>query len=388
MDDRRPVAPRHAGAVHRDDAAVGLPRFPARRGRSFPGFSLAMERRSPASSRRAAGSSGSGLPTAAGAARRNWSSPPTGALRWSALMLPLEDLGAPMDVFWFRLAQDRRPGRRAARHRSRRGRLLVLIDRGDYWQCAFLIPKGMAEDIGARNRAFRAKSQKASPGPRSRGERPDQIDRPALADGQARPADAVASARPAGDRRRRPCHVPDRRHRHQPRHPGRGRRRQYSRRAARRGRRRRCAASQGAGAPHVPDPRDPGRPEGRAGTRHRPAARPATPIVQAPLAVRLLDRFPLLRRIPGRIIGLGVRRERVRSPSRLRRSESARHSRFEVDADRLEELLGGHPRLIGADEDREVLGHLAAFDRLDADPLERFGEAAPLRACRRTCRDI
>ncbi|NUS99930.1 MAG: FAD-dependent oxidoreductase, partial [Sphingomonas sp.] len=39
------------------------------------------------------------------------------------------------------------------------------------------------------------------------------------------------------------------------------------------------------------------------------------PIRQAPRIVRLLDRFPLLRRIPGRIIGLGVRRERVRSPA-------------------------------------------------------------------------
>jgi len=38
------------------------------------------------------------------------------------------------------------------------------------------------------------------------------------------------------------------------------------------------------------------------------------PIRQAPLIVRLFDRYPLLRRIPGRIIGLGVRRERVRSP--------------------------------------------------------------------------
>jgi 2-polyprenyl-6-methoxyphenol hydroxylase-like FAD-dependent oxidoreductase len=38
------------------------------------------------------------------------------------------------------------------------------------------------------------------------------------------------------------------------------------------------------------------------------------PIRDAPALVRLLDRFPLLRRIPGRIIGLGVRRERVRSP--------------------------------------------------------------------------
>jgi 2-polyprenyl-6-methoxyphenol hydroxylase-like FAD-dependent oxidoreductase len=38
------------------------------------------------------------------------------------------------------------------------------------------------------------------------------------------------------------------------------------------------------------------------------------PVTRAPLAVRLLDRFPLLRRIPGRFIGLGVRREHVRSP--------------------------------------------------------------------------
>ena len=38
------------------------------------------------------------------------------------------------------------------------------------------------------------------------------------------------------------------------------------------------------------------------------------PITKAPLIVRLLDRFPLLRRIPGRLIGLGIRRERVRSP--------------------------------------------------------------------------
>jgi 2-polyprenyl-6-methoxyphenol hydroxylase-like FAD-dependent oxidoreductase len=36
--------------------------------------------------------------------------------------------------------------------------------------------------------------------------------------------------------------------------------------------------------------------------------------VRAPPIVRLFDRYPLLRRIPGRIIGLGIRRERVRSP--------------------------------------------------------------------------
>ena len=40
--------------------------------------------------------------------------------------------------------------------------------------------------------------------------------------------------------------------------------------------------------------------------------------LSAPLAVRLLDRFPLLRRIPGRMLGLGVRREQVRSPDAFR----------------------------------------------------------------------
>jgi 2-polyprenyl-6-methoxyphenol hydroxylase-like FAD-dependent oxidoreductase len=39
------------------------------------------------------------------------------------------------------------------------------------------------------------------------------------------------------------------------------------------------------------------------------------PIRKAPLLIRLLHAIPILRRIPGRIIGLGIRRERVRSPA-------------------------------------------------------------------------
>ena len=39
------------------------------------------------------------------------------------------------------------------------------------------------------------------------------------------------------------------------------------------------------------------------------------PFRTAPFAIRMLNRFPLLRRIPGRLIGLGIRRERVRSPA-------------------------------------------------------------------------
>src|SRR5687768_12535657 len=59
-------------------------------------------------------------------------------------MLPVEDLGAPMDVFWFRIAKSEAE-RGGLRGNVARGRLFVMIDRGDYWQCAFLIPKGAAD---------------------------------------------------------------------------------------------------------------------------------------------------------------------------------------------------------------------------------------------------
>jgi 2-polyprenyl-6-methoxyphenol hydroxylase-like FAD-dependent oxidoreductase len=56
------------------------------------------------------------------------------------------DLGAPMDVLWFRLPkQPNDPDESMGRFDS--GRMVVLLDRGDYWQCAFLIPKGSIEEI-------------------------------------------------------------------------------------------------------------------------------------------------------------------------------------------------------------------------------------------------
>ena len=49
--------------------------------------------------------------------------------------------GVPMDVWWFRLPRrdDDPPG---GVGRFTRGHFCVLIDRGDYWQCAYLIRKG------------------------------------------------------------------------------------------------------------------------------------------------------------------------------------------------------------------------------------------------------
>ena len=57
----------------------------------------------------------------------------------------VEDLGAPMDVLWFRLPK-RANDPEESMGRFDAGRIVVLIDRGDYWQCAFLIPKGGFED--------------------------------------------------------------------------------------------------------------------------------------------------------------------------------------------------------------------------------------------------
>ena len=59
--------------------------------------------------------------------------------------LRVEDIGAPMDVLWFRLPKKPQdPDESMGRFQS--GRIVVLIDRGEYWQCAFLIPKGSIEE--------------------------------------------------------------------------------------------------------------------------------------------------------------------------------------------------------------------------------------------------
>jgi 2-polyprenyl-6-methoxyphenol hydroxylase-like FAD-dependent oxidoreductase len=55
--------------------------------------------------------------------------------------LEVEDFGAPMDVLWMRLSK-RASEPSSALGRINRGRVFVTLDRGDYWQCAYVIPKG------------------------------------------------------------------------------------------------------------------------------------------------------------------------------------------------------------------------------------------------------
>ena len=229
-------------------------------------------------------------------------------------ILPLEDLGAPMDVFWFRVAKA--PVEKGAlRGNVERGRLLVLIDRGDYWQCAFLIPKGAAEAYQARGiEAIRDEVAAVAPEDMDLAELDEITDlhllsvkldrltrwsRPGLlAIGDAAHAmspiggiginlaiqDAVAAAN--------------------------------------------VLAGPLAGGENVNPLLDkvqarrllPTRiiQEGQKTAQDRVIGRllaPGEPITSAPLIIRMLDRFPRLRRIPGRILGLGIRRERVRSPN-------------------------------------------------------------------------
>jgi 2-polyprenyl-6-methoxyphenol hydroxylase-like FAD-dependent oxidoreductase len=56
----------------------------------------------------------------------------------SAAGLAVVDLGSPIDVLWFRLAKKPSDPTDILGHLGR-GKMLVTIDRADYWQCAFVI---------------------------------------------------------------------------------------------------------------------------------------------------------------------------------------------------------------------------------------------------------
>jgi 2-polyprenyl-6-methoxyphenol hydroxylase-like FAD-dependent oxidoreductase len=78
--------------------------------------------------------------------------------------LPSVDLGAPIDVLWFRLPRDplRHPTRTGGVIRP--GAMLVTLNRDSYWQCAFVIPKGALAQLQAQGiAAFRARVAHTAP---------------------------------------------------------------------------------------------------------------------------------------------------------------------------------------------------------------------------------
>jgi 2-polyprenyl-6-methoxyphenol hydroxylase-like FAD-dependent oxidoreductase len=67
----------------------------------------------------------------------------------AAARLPAEEFGVPIDALWFRLS------RRASDPEQTMGlfgagRILILLNRGDYWQCGYVIGKGAADEVRSR----------------------------------------------------------------------------------------------------------------------------------------------------------------------------------------------------------------------------------------------
>jgi 2-polyprenyl-6-methoxyphenol hydroxylase-like FAD-dependent oxidoreductase len=238
--------------------------------------------------------------------------------------LPKQDLGAPIDVLWFRL-----PKVKTAENRTGgtfgSGSLVVEIDRGDYWQCAYVVPKGAADEIQAQGiEPFRADVARAAP-------------ELASAVGTLKAWDQVKLLSVSLDRLTRWWRpgllaIGDAAHAMSP-VGGVGINLAIQDAVA--------AANILAGPLArgedvdrlLPDVQDRRMFPTRVIQRGQKAVhdRVLTPLVvrkavltKVPVVLRLFDRFPALRRIPARIIGLGVRREHIRSPDAgLRRAAAA-----------------------------------------------------------------
>ena len=239
--------------------------------------------------------------------------------------LPRQDLGAPIDVLWFRLPKEP-TATNATGGTFGAGSFVVQLDRGDYWQCAYVVPKGAADDVRAKGlQAFREDLARAVPELAAVVDTLQDWDqvkllsvtldrltrwwRPGLlAIGDAAHAmspvggvginlaiqDAVAAANILAGPLAQGRNVDPLLKRVQER-------RLFPTRVIQ------------AGQKAIHD-------------------RILTPLVlrkavldKVPFALRMLDRFPILRRIPARLVGLGVRREHIRSPDAgLRRAGPAR----------------------------------------------------------------
>jgi 2-polyprenyl-6-methoxyphenol hydroxylase-like FAD-dependent oxidoreductase len=226
--------------------------------------------------------------------------------------LPLVELGAPIDVLWFRLS--RKAGDpEATMGRFDRGSALVMLNRGDYWQCAFVIGKGSLDAVRARGlETLRARFAKALGLPLERMLEIASWDHVKLLTVQVNRlerwaregllciGDAAHAMSPIGG-------------------VGINLAIQDAVAAANR-----LHGEFGSGSPplraleavqrrrHFPT-RVTQRFQVLVQTRILQRVLEGAPI-RLPLAARLLGRFPLLRRIPARMIGMGIRPEHVRSP--------------------------------------------------------------------------
>ena len=61
----------------------------------------------------------------------------------------VDDIGAPMDILWFRISRRESDTAETFGHMEA-GRMLVMLNRSDYWQCAYVIPKGGIDKVKAK----------------------------------------------------------------------------------------------------------------------------------------------------------------------------------------------------------------------------------------------
>ena len=77
--------------------------------------------------------------------------------------LQSDDYGAPMDVLWFRVTRKAGDPADVFGH-VEAAKLMVMLNRGDYWQCAYVIPKGGIDHVKAEGiEAFRQRVLSMSP---------------------------------------------------------------------------------------------------------------------------------------------------------------------------------------------------------------------------------
>jgi 2-polyprenyl-6-methoxyphenol hydroxylase-like FAD-dependent oxidoreductase len=63
--------------------------------------------------------------------------------------LEQREFGVPIDVLWMRISKKQGDPKQTLGF-FQHGKLVVLLDRDDYWQCGFVIPKGAFDEIKAR----------------------------------------------------------------------------------------------------------------------------------------------------------------------------------------------------------------------------------------------
>jgi 2-polyprenyl-6-methoxyphenol hydroxylase-like FAD-dependent oxidoreductase len=82
--------------------------------------------------------------------------------------LEVVDHGAPFDVLWMRLSREESDPNESLGN-VQAGKMLVMINRKDYWQCGYLIPKGLFEEIKKQGlRAFQKQVADTAPSLRDR----------------------------------------------------------------------------------------------------------------------------------------------------------------------------------------------------------------------------